>query len=325
MLVRVFDNTRPITVIVLYLLLLGVVASSFYVYFSIPEYQDKYLIHGYFPYLGDVMAVSLSTFIVLSLAILVNYIVHDNAITRKNSFALLFFVLLVASYPAIVILNPILVATFFVVLSLKNLLSLHEHKKMTVKLFNAGLFIGMAAVVYPYSLLYIVLIYLGIIIYGADNWRQWLLPLLGVLIPYYLLFTGYFVFDQLPEYFDRFFIHSFQFRENHFYDSKWVALVWGTYMFITIFAIFEYSSNINLHKLDTRKGYSMTYLALFIGVIIAMFGTHTNGQELIILFLPTSIIWAKFLQHKKKALWQNVFMLIVFSIVVVSYVANYSV
>ncbi|MEN8137441.1 MAG: DUF6427 family protein [Bacteroidota bacterium] len=325
MLTKVFNNTHPITILLLFLFLVLVSASSFYGYFNIESFHNEFLVQNHYPNLGDVIPVVLSLFFVVSLGVLVNYIVHENSITGDNSFALLFFVLLISSFPGIVIFNPILASTFFVVLALKNLLSLHVHKKMTIKLFNAGFLIGIAAVIYPYSILYGILIYLGIIIYGADNWRQWFLPIVGILIPFYLLFTGYFWFDNLGEYWDRFFIHSFRYRENDFYGSKNVMIVLGIYLLITIFAIFDYSSNMRLHKLDTRKSYAMTYLGLFIGVIIAMFGTITNGQELIILFLPISAIWAKFIQHKKKPIWRNVFMGLIIIIIIVSYITSFNI
>lgn len=311
MLTRFFDNTRPITILFLFLTLLIISSSSVLYYFSDTDFHNNYHIGKYFRSLGNVAISVLSVLLIISLGFLVNYLVHENSITRNNSFALLFFVVLVTSHPALSIINPVLVSTFFVVMALKSLLSLHEHTNMTQKLFNAGFLIGIASIIYPYSLLYSILIFLGIIIYGADSWRQWFIPVLGVLLPYYLLFAWFFWFDGLDLYWDTFFIHSFDIGESIFHNSPKTLAVWGVFSLLTILSILDYTRNMNQHKLDTRKGYSMTYLALFIGVVISFFGTINNGQELIILFLPISIIWAKFIQHQKKERWRTIFILIV--------------
>ena len=311
MLIRFFDNTRPITILVLIISLAIISTLSVYISFNNVDFKSIYLIDNYYPSLGNITQSVISVFIILALGLMVHFIVHDNSITRDNSFALLFFVILVASHPSLSILNPVLASAFFVLLALKNLLSLHEHKNMTQKLFNTGLLLGIASIIYPYAILYGVLIYLGIVIYGADSWRQWFIPILGIIIPYYALFAWYFWFDDIGFYWNTFFIKSFYITDSSFHESVQTIFVWGVFLLLTIFSIFDYSKNMNQHRPDTRKGYTMTYLTLFIGVIISMIGKINNGQELIIVFLPISIIWAKFVQHQKKELYKILFVLVV--------------
>jgi len=322
MLTRFFDNTRPITVLVLFLLLAFISVSSVYIYFTNIEFQTKYLIGPVYQHLGSVFQSVISVGLILSIGFLVNFIVHDNSITRNNSFALLFFIVLVASNPALTILNPVLLSMAFVVLGMKNLLSLHEHKEMSQKLFNTGFLLGIASIIYPYSILFGLLIFLGIVIYGADSWRQWILPILGIILPYYVLFSWYFWFDRLDYYWDTFFIKALHITESSFFESPATIAVWGIFSVLTIFSILDYSKNLGSQKPDTRKGYTMTLLALVVGIIITLVGTIKNGQELIVLFLPTSIIWAKYIQHQKKELWRNIFIAVVILNSVFSFVIN---
>lgn len=322
MLTRLLNNTRPITVLVLFLLLAFISVSSVYTYFTDLDFQAEYLIGPYYQRLGSVFQSIISVFLILSLGFLVNFIVHDNSITRDNSYALFFFIVLVASHPSLSIINPVLVSVFFVVLALKNLLSLHEHKEMTQKLFNTGLLLGIASIIYPYAILYGVLIFLGIIIYGADSWRQWAIPIIGIAIPYYFLFAWYFWFDQLDVYWDMFFIKTFYISNSNFHESVETYIIWGVFTLLTIFSILDYFKNINSHKPDTRKGYTMTYLSLIIGIIVALVGTVDNGQELIIIFLPIAIIWAKFIQHQKKELFRTIFILVVILNTILSFAIN---
>ena len=322
MLIQFFNNTRPITVLVLFITLIVISSAGVFIYFNDIDFNNSYQITSNYQGLGSLFQSILSISLILSLGFLVNFIVHDNSITKDNSYALLFFVVLVASDASLTILNPVLVSVFFVVLALKNLLSLHEHKEMTQKLFNTGLLLGIASVIYPYAILYGVLIYLGIVIYGADSWRQWFIPLLGIVIPYYILFSWYFWFDNLNYFWNTFFIKTFYITESSFHESIETIIVWGVFSLLTLFSIFDYSNNMNSHKPDTRKGYTMTYLALFVGIVIALVGTINNGQELIILFFPISIIWAKFIQHQKKKRYKNIFIIVVLANVLLSIVLD---
>ena len=322
MLTRLFDNTRPITVLVLFFLLASISASSVYIYFTDLAFQAEFLIGPFYQRLGDILQSVISIGLILSLGFLVNFIVHDNSITRNNSYALLFFIVLVASDPSLSILNPVLSSVFFVVLAMKNLLSLHEHKEMTQKLFNTGLLLGIASVIYPYTILYGILIFLGIVIYGADSWRQWFIPVLGIILPYYFLFSWYYWFDGLDYFWNTFFIKTFYITDSSFYESPQTLIVWGVFAVLTVFSILDYSKNMGSHKPDTRKGYTMTFLALIIGIVITLVGSINNGQELIIMFLPISIIWAKFIQHQKKELWRSIFIIVVILNSVFSYAIN---
>jgi len=319
MLTRFFDNTRPITVLLLFAALAIISVVNNYTYFNNEQFQNAYLIAPFYQSLGSVMQYVLSIVLVLSLGFLVNFIVHDNSITRDNSFALLFFVILVASDKSISIINPILVSVLFLYLALKNLLSLHEHKNMPQKLFNTGLLLGIASVIYPDAIFFSVLIFIGIVIYGIDSWRQWFLPILGLIIPYYFLFSWYFWFDDLSYFWDNFFIKTLSISEIDFHHSGSIILEWGVFAILTIISIFDYSKNMSSHKPDTRKGYTMAYLSLFIGVFTILVGKVSNGQEFIILFLPLSIIWAKFIQHQKKELYKTLFLVAVVTSIFISF------
>jgi len=321
-LIQFFNNTRPITVLVLFITLALISIAGVFIYFNNVDFHNTYQIVSNYQELGSLLQSFMSIALVLSLGFLVNFIVHDNSITKDNSYALLFYVVLIASDASLTILNPVLISVFFVVMALKNLLSLHEHKEMTQKLFNTGLLLGIASVIYPYSILYGVLIFLGIVIYGADSWRQWFVPIIGIVIPYYILFSWHFWFDSLDYFWNTFFIKSFYITESSFHKSLETIIVWGIFSLLTLFSIVDYSNNMNSHKPDTRKGYTMTYLTLFVGIVIALVGTINNGQELIILFLPISIIWAKFIQHQKKKRYKNIFIIVVLANVLLSIVLD---
>ena len=320
MLIKFFDNTQPVTRLSIFILLLIIIGFSLYSYVYNPVFHADYLIQKNYPRISDSFGLVISVISVLSVVLTVGYIAHAKDMMKDNSYASLFAVLLIASQPSIVILNPVLIATIFLMLSFKEILSMHKQVNVSRKLFNSGLLIGIASVIHPYAIFYVLLIFIGIIIYGVDNWRQWTYPILGIVTPIYFLFTWFLWNDSLDYFYQEFFIKKFEFTLDNFNYSTDTTVLWAIYFFLTLFSIIDYTRNMKVHKLDTRKGYSITYLALIIGIIIVLFGTIKNGQELIILYFPISIIWGKYIQHRKKQRWRNIFFLFVLLSLILSYV-----
>ena len=322
MIYRFFNNTRPATAAILLSILFIISIINIVSYYYSPVFYDLYSGNDSLSYLSKTVHIILSIIIVPIIGFLTNYIVLSNSITKNNSYSLLFFIVLIISHPALSIVNSVLISVLFIVISLKSLLNLQDHKTMTQNLFNAGFMIGVASTIYPYSIFYVSLIYLGIVIYGADSWRQWLIPIIGVSIPYYFLFTWHFWYDSLDVYWEKYFIKSIYFSTSEFHESTMTQIFWGLFLALTIFSIISYSRNMIHHKIDTRKGYAMIYLTLIIGVLISLVGSINNGQELILLFLPISVIWAKFIQDQKKSRWKNLFILTVIITSFLSYLLN---
>ncbi len=310
MLVRFFNNTRPITLLVLFVALAIIASSSVYISFHDVDYQNIYVSTFFYESIGAVSTYILSVGFILSLGFLLNFIAHDNSITKDNSFALLFFVILVFSSRSSSIINPVLISVLFLNLGLKNLLSLHEHNNASQKLFNTGLLLGISSVIYPFTIFYAILVFLGIVMYGADSWRQWITPILGIVLPYYILFSWFFWFDSLDYFWDTYFLNTLHFHTASFQASPLASVVWGIFALLIFLSLINFFQNRGSQRPDVRKGYLMAYLSLIIGVFITLVGTVKNGQELIILFLPMSIIWAKYIQHKKKDIYKSIFIII---------------
>ncbi|WP_248331821.1 DUF6427 family protein [Aquimarina acroporae] len=171
MLSSFFSKSKPINYIVvaLYMLIL----------FCIAQYKK-----GVIEESRDIILIILSGILYILPMLLLNYVVQRNDLTEKGTYTILLYAFLTALLPGSLVNIHILIASAFVLLGLYNILRLKDEKQIKAKIFNASLCIGVATIAYFWSLGFIVFVYLGVLYFEPKNYRNWIIPILGVLTVY---------------------------------------------------------------------------------------------------------------------------------------------
>ena len=138
--------------------------------------------------------------------LLVNFIIQKNNVTQNNSYALLLMVLLLGIFHETMFSNSLLFSNFTLLLAFRKMYSLRSGFNTKQKLFDAGFWVGIASLIYVWSFLFIVLIYLAILIYQKLELKNLFIPIVGVVIPVFIYFTYCFYFDNLDVLYDRWII-----------------------------------------------------------------------------------------------------------------------
>ena len=87
------------------------------------------------------------------------FIVTKNNLTHNNSYAALYFCLFIGLIPSSLETNSILVSNFFILLSLRRIVSLKTNSNIKKKLFDASMWICLAAVFEPWAILFFALLF----------------------------------------------------------------------------------------------------------------------------------------------------------------------
>lgn len=105
---------------------------------------------------------------------------------KRTHLPALLFPLLLASFGAATTLEPALVGMPLVLAALGRTWSIAQAPRVLGLLFDAGLLLGLAALFYlPYAFL-LVVVWASISVIRPMQWREYLLPLIGVAVPIYL-------------------------------------------------------------------------------------------------------------------------------------------
>ncbi|KAB8152168.1 hypothetical protein EZY14_015660 [Kordia sp. TARA_039_SRF] len=177
MITSVFGKSKPINFILCAVLLL--------VYFVI------YLFSATKAVSLELLTAELPVVLLLLFSLfMVNFIVKKNDLTEQNDYALLVFTLIIGFFPSIFQQINIVLIQLLLLFAFRRIITLGSLRSIKQKLFDASLFIGLAVLFDFWVVLYMTIVYLGILLYVSSDYKNWLVPFIGfgVVVMLYIVY-----------------------------------------------------------------------------------------------------------------------------------------
>ncbi|MEZ4809861.1 MAG: DUF6427 family protein [Allomuricauda sp.] len=276
-----FGKTKPINYIVLSVFLLLFYAS-----------------HVFFEVDGDINKVALPlellTFGALLLSIfIINQIVRTEKVTDFNSYAMLFYVLLLVTFSKSLTDKNAIFANFFLLLAIWRLLSIKSVRNVKHKIFDGSILVALASLFFDWTLLFLILVLLAINVYDRKNFKNWLVPFMGIATLFILTFTTLKVYDGLS-FFEEHYQFSMAFLDiEAFRDIVTPKLVvYVLLMFVVMFFVFLRARKIGGGKLILLR---IVFLAFLLGLAINLFRTE-DTSPILITFFPAAVFLTNYLE-----------------------------
>ncbi len=148
---------------------------------------------------GYPLLITLFSFILIfSEALLINYIIQKNEIINTTSyFPALVYMVLMSLQPEMFSLHPIVIASLFMLLAVHMLMQTYKKETSYSQAFDTGFFIAIACLFYIPSVVFILLLWLGLIVIRPFVWREWAISFIGFVLPWVFLVFYYFWNDKL--------------------------------------------------------------------------------------------------------------------------------
>lgn len=286
MISSIFGQSKPINYIIIIgflILIYGAVSFDQMEEFKSPE---KLLLH-----------ILMLIILVFSIMV-VNFIVKKNQISGTNDFTIFYYALLIALFPEVLSDYNAIMSSFFLLLTMRRLISLRSLKSIKLKLFDATFWVVAASLFYDWALLFLVLVYICIYTYEPKNFRNWLVPIAGlsaaaILVYSALLLSGNTVFLQNH--------YKFQIYTdtNPLYSIKGGIKMILYLLLVVVTGIIAF---VKLGKLGMGKIVTMRIIAIsfFIGIIVTIFKSSETISPIMITFFPASVILTKYVEVIKR-------------------------
>ncbi len=163
-------------------------------------------------------------------ATILNGIVLEHRLgEEQNLFAGMFYVLFCSTLPGLMHLSPPLMANTFLLVACGQLYKLYKNPSAETAIFNAGFWVGIAALFAPVYLVFLAGVFIGLNTMRGLVFRERLMALTGVLTPFLLVGVWLFWHGRLQDGIQQQFVKGFgwlQFEpEGEF--SAWTAGVLG--------------------------------------------------------------------------------------------------
>ena len=282
MIANFFNKTKPINFLVLAVLVFIIFLITLINTNSEPLSLYFFVKNGLF------------LFSAILIVFVLNFIIRKNSLTEDNSFAILFYILLTSFFPNAFISEGIYVSNFILLFAFRRIYSLRSSLEIKEKIFDGAFWIGIASLFHLGSLIYLILVYAAIVIFRKIEWRNFLIPIIGVLTPIFLSYTYLLAFDDL----DRFYhlwIVNFDLSLSAYNSSKFIIpmVLIGL---LSLIAIYPTTKRSLLAKIDFKATWSILIAHIGISLLLVLISPDKNGSELIYLFFPLSVLFANYLQ-----------------------------
>ena len=326
MLIHFFRKSYLFQYILLFLLAIGLWLGAFIHPPVIPVDTESSLTPGYSLLLSLLMGIQLlhvilALVLVISGAMVFNYSLTKFDLVPKNTLVpAMVYIVLMSYSPGLLALHPGAIPALLTVLILFYLFQVYTEEEAFSQIFNIGLLIGISSLFYFPSIFFILFIWLTFIVYRLYSWREWTIPLAGIITPYLFLFTYYFLDDKLEpaylayaSYFSKMTIFHFSFD-----FSLMNYIITSLLVFMFLWSAFLLLSDIQEKIISLRKRYWAVFWLLVIAIITYFISGIFFKWHQVFSLIPASVFIAYAFSQLKNLKWAEIYWGLLFILIVIN-------
>lgn len=292
MITNIFEKTRPLNYLIL--------AIATLVCFSLYFYFNGLLNNGWASVGYGVLYFFISIF---SLA-LINFVTLKNTLTKNNNFSVLLFFVFMLFFPKIFRNEEILLSNFFLLLAFRRLMSLNSMKETKEKLFDASFWIFIAALFHFWSIVYIALVFVSIILHVSRDYKNWLIPFVALFSVTILFFAVNLFLDNIfTEYlFSQSYI-SFDFT---YFETIYQNIALAIFASIALLFFVNMILSLSAKALNMQSSYKKVLFSFLLGVAIYILSADKDNSCLMFCFAPLVIMGGNFIENLQNKLLKEI-------------------
>lgn len=284
MLTSFFSNSRPINFIIV-----AVYILIFYLFANVSTLLSSSL-WIILQEVGMLLLLVLSVF-------LLNFISGRNELTGRNAYKSILFAGFLCMFAAAMQNNDVILANLFLLLALRRILSFRSQRETVKKIFDATLWVGVASLFYFWSILFLFVVYFGILVHVGHRFKNWLVPVVAFLTLLSLVTClDLLITDSFYTLTDWAQASNFDF-EN--YRNPELLLPAAFLLALTAWSTFFYMLIIQKASANAKASLFIILLCAGVGLTIAVLAPTKNGSELMFFFAPLAIIVTNYFQNMK--------------------------
>ncbi|HKO76901.1 MAG TPA: DUF6427 family protein [Flavobacterium sp.] len=276
MITSVFKKSTPLNFSLVVILML--------VFFFLYQIQDVTWINSVISILKSVGLLV----ILLATIFLSSFISKRNGLSRDSTYTAFFYFLFLLFFPGILNNANLILANFFILLAIRRLISLQTLKETKEKLFDASLWIFIAALFQFWSILYILLVFISVIFHVSRDYRNWVIPFIALFGVSILFLLCSLIFD----------FHSIVFLQEKskislsldYFTNNYQNVAFSIYVTVALFFVISMFATLSSRPLVLLSSYKKVIASFFIGILVFVLSANKSNELLVFTFAPLTIM-----------------------------------
>jgi hypothetical protein len=291
MIANFFDKTKPATIFI--------IAALLFVYY----FTATFLLHSA-ELSFNFLVKRISFFVLIALLLMIgNFIVKKNKLTKDNSYALLLIVILLGTFPEAMFSYKIVLANMALIFGFRKIYSLRSGVDTKLKIFDACFWIGIATIFYSWSIFFVLLVYLGMIIHQKTTVKNLFIPIVGFVTPMVIYFTYCLYFENAAFFYDKF-SYGINLDFSSYTSLKLIIPIVFLLM-VVLWSLLKVTPKVFSVRNNFRCSGDVVGNHLLISVAVVILAPSKNGAELFFLIFPSAVIVANLVQNTKSKIIRN--------------------
>ena len=291
MITSVFKKSTPLNLILVVFLVL--------VFFLIYQFQDFSWLNSSFLIFKKAVLFT----VLLASVFIINFIVKRNGMSKDSSYTIFFYFLFLLFFPSLFNNINLIASNFFVLLALRRLISLQSLKASKEKIFDASLWIFVAALFHFWSILYIGLVFVSILFMVSKDYRNWFLPFIA-LFAVSVVFVLFSIISDINiiEFFKTNVTTSY---EINYFTNNYQNGALSIYATVALFFLISMFVSLSNKPLIVHTSFKKSITSFFIGVAIFLISANKSNDLLIFTIAPLAIMATSHIEAKQLKLKQE--------------------
>ena len=228
-------------------------------------------------------------FLILFATVFLNsFISKKNGLSRDSTYVAFFVFLFLIFFPNLFNNPNLILANFFILLAIRRLISLQTLKESKEKLFDASLWIFMAALFHFWSILYILLVFISVVFHVSRDYRNWVIPFIALLGVSIMFIVSSLLFD----------IHSIAFLQEKskidfdidYFTNNYQNAAFAIYITVALFFVISMFTTLSSRPQVLLSSYKKVIASFFIGILIFVLSSNKSNEVLVFTFGPLAIM-----------------------------------
>ena len=264
-----------------------------------------YLLFHYIKPLPPLALIVLFHLIVIVQALRLNILVSRFKMFQQVSYLPAFtFVVLTALFPFWDAISSGLIANAFIIWILVKLNRLYDQTQPKTLEFNIGMIVGVSILLYEPIAILIPVVIFALVIIRPFRLTEWLVLMMGILMPFYFLGSYLFLFDQWHLFVN--FLPSFQFHLPIQNINLSIGLAISILFVCLLFGIFYNQANSSRNVIQIRKNWGVMMLLLLLMLPVSFVFRATNLNTAILCLVPSAAFAANAYSYPKRLIIPNI-------------------
>lgn len=261
--------------------------------------------------------VLLTSFLIGGQAIFLNYIINSQKLLKSNTFLVaLFYVIINSAGGLIFSLNSIVIANTFILLILHQIFKLYNVSSANSIIFNLGLFIGVATVIYLPLISLLLLGLIAITYVKPPKGKDFLILLIGFFVPIIYWVTYLYLTNQISTITKGIDIFKISFTVQENYDWSYFTIVFWIIVFISLFNLIV---SLGRNVMKIKKLLMISLLLMFFCGLTTFISNQNYLITYLLLSIPSAIFIAHFFSNIKRKILGELLLIIIIAAVVLDY------